>query len=95
MTHIYIISFHLPFIIYIVLRYLYMFFRSCNIVCIKKKENISSIHNSNTLYETEIFLVFNFFILSNQRIRMLLNSPASQIMQRFFPDEKDLSNEMV
>lgn len=52
----------------------------------KKKENISSIHSSYI----EIFLAFNFFILSKDS---LLNSPAGQIIQRSFSDEKDLSNE--
>lgn len=52
----------------------------------KKKENISSIHSSYI----EIFLAFNFFILSKDS---LLNSPAGQIIQCSFSDEKDLSNE--
>ena len=52
----------------------------------KKKENISSIHSSYI----EIFLAFNFFILSKDS---LLNSPAGQIIQRSFSNEKDLSNE--
>lgn len=67
-----------------------MFSRSCNILCIKKK-NISSIHNSNTLYGTEIFwhLIFLFYRIKE----FVLNSPARQIIQRSFLDEKDLWNE--
>lgn len=86
MCDIYIISSHLPFIFTYVVLTIFVHVLAIISCTKKKKENISSIHSSYI----EIFLAFNFFILSKDS---LLNSPAGQIIQRSFSDEKDLSNE--
>lgn len=86
MCDIYIISSHLPFIFTYIVLTIFVHVLAIISCTKKKKENISSIHSSYI----EIFLAFNFFILSKDS---LLNSPAGQIIQRSFSDEKDLSNE--
>lgn len=86
MCDIYKISSHLPFIFTYVVLTIFVHVLAIISCTKKKKENISSIHSSYI----EIFLAFNFFILSKDS---LLNSPAGQIIQRSFSDEKDLSNE--
>lgn len=86
MCDIYKISSHLPFIFTYIVLTIYVHVLAIISCTKKKKENISSIHSSYI----EIFLAFNFFILSKDS---LLNSPAGQIIQRSFSDEKDLSNE--
>ena len=86
MCDIYKISSHLPFIFTYIVLTIFVHVLAIISCTKKKKENISSIHSSYI----EIFLAFNFFILSKDS---LLNSPAGQIIQRSFSDEKDLSNE--
>lgn len=86
MCDIYKISSHLPFIFTYIVLTIFVHVLAIISCTKKKKENISSIHSSYI----EIFLAFNFFILSKDS---LLNSPAGQIIQRSFSNEKDLSNE--
>ena len=86
MCDIYKISSRFPFIFTYIVLTIYVHVLAIISCTKKKKENISSIHSSYI----EIFLAFNFFILSKDS---LLNSPAGQIIQRSFSNEKDLSNE--
>lgn len=86
MCDIYKISSRFPFIFTYIVLTIFVHVLAIISCTKKKKENISSIHSSYI----EIFLAFNFFILSKDS---LLNSPAGQIIQRSFSNEKDLSNE--
>lgn len=68
-----------------------MFSRSCNILCIKKKE--ISRPSTIVIRYTEPRFFWHLIFLFHRIKGFVLNSPARQIIQRSFLDEKDLWNE--
>lgn len=69
-----------------------MFSRSCNILCIKKKKEISR-PSTIVIRYTEPRFFWHLIFLFHRIKGFVLNSPARQIIQRSFLDEKDLWNE--